>query len=360
MTDKLTVGVLGASGATGTEACRLLLRHPSVAEIVPFARKDGLLGDHHRRLWASRLRFQSPEGFADRTDLDVALLCTPTGAASQVAGQLVAAGITVIDLSADHRFPAPEELRMHHGIDHPDPTVLDLARYGLTEFARDEIRGAVLIANPGCFAITAELALVPLAHAGLLGRESTVTIFAINGMTGAGASPRWETSAVYASGALLAYGLDGHRHAPEIESVLARHGAGGTIIDMSTAHGDFPRGIHLTISVRPPGRLPDREELLDLYLTQYGQRGEGEQFVDIVTQRREGGLNHKDYGLYPTMPAVVGTNNCHIGVDVDPRIGAIKIVAVTDNLVKGAAGSAIQNMNVALGLPEASGLEGLQ
>ncbi|MDO5618524.1 MAG: N-acetyl-gamma-glutamyl-phosphate reductase [Kocuria sp.] len=351
---------MGATGAAGVEACRLLLRHPAVGTVIPFARSDGDLATLHRRL-SDRLLLQPVSEVLERDDLDAVLMCTPTGEAMQISEQLTTAGSCVIDLSADHRFPNAEDLERWHGVRHPAPALLATARYGLTEMAREELYGARLVANPGCFAVTAELALIPLACAGMLKPDSRVTIYAVNGMTGAGSSPRRETSAAVASGTLLSYGLDGHRHAPEIEAAVRIWGGVNTVVDMSTAHADFPRGIHLTASIEVTGgESPSRADLLDVFCDAYGAGREGERFVQVIAPERQGALNHKDYSLYPWVSSVTGTNNCQIGADVDPRTHSIKVVAVSDNLGKGAAGSAVQNMNVAFGLPESAGLEWLE
>ncbi|PNL17684.1 N-acetyl-gamma-glutamyl-phosphate reductase [Micrococcus sp. FDAARGOS_333] len=356
----LTVGVVGATGAAGGEACRLLLRHPNVGRVVPFARAEGELSAFHPRL-TEPLPLVPVDTLTEREDMDAVLLCTPTGEAMQVSEELVKAGTLVVDLSADHRFNDPDDLQRWHGVRHPSPQSLSSACYGLTELARDEIASARLIANPGCFAITAELALMPLAQAGLLPGRSRATVFAVNGMTGAGSTPRRETAAAEASATLLAYGLDGHRHAPEIEQALRRWGGSDPVVDLSTAHADFRRGIHLTASIEVAGDvLPSREDLLDLFCAAYGEGHDGERFVQVIRRGRQGGLNHKDYSLYPQVSNVAGTNNCQIGVDVDLRTRTIKVVAVSDNLGKGAAGGAVQNLNVALGLPESAGLEGLE
>lgn len=358
--NKLTVGVVGANGAAGAEACRLLLRHPAVGTVVPFGRSDGDLATLHPRLTYS-LPLQPVASVLERNDLDAVLLCTPTGEAMQISEQLTAAGSCVVDLSADHRFPDVEDLEHWHGVRHPSPATLATARYGLTEMAREDLPGARLIANPGCFAVTAELALIPLARAGMLSPDSRVTIFAVNGMTGAGSSLRRETSAAVASGTILPYGLNGHRHAPEIEAAVKTWGGINTVVDMSTAHADFPRGIHLTASIEIlGGEPPSRAELLDVFHDAYGTGWDGERFVQVVASERRGPLNHKDYSLYPWVSSVSGTNNCKIGVDVDPRTRSIKVVAVTDNLGKGASGGAVQNMNIAFGLPESAGLEWLE
>ena len=359
MADGIVAGVVGASGFTGGELCRLLLTHPAVRTVLPVSRGTEPVAAVHPRLRASGLEFVAPDVLADPAAApDVVFFCTPTGEAMAAAGAYLDRGVRVVDLSADFRFRDPAEYARAHGRTHLRPDLLAEAVYGLTETSRAALPDARLVANPGCYAITALLALLPLADAGLLTDDATLSVFAVNGTTGAGTTPRRALQQAQLDQSLLAYGLDGHRHAPEIEAVLAGLTGARPVVDLTTAHGPFARGIHLHASLRPaPGtELPDRDALLGACTDRYGKGAAGEPFVTVVDTPRRGGLNEKDYDLYPKLADVVGTNQVHLGLDVEPARGIVRVVAVSDNLGKGAAGSAVQNMNLVLGLDETAGL----
>ncbi len=353
---ELTVGVVGAAGHSGGELCRLLLSHPAVRQIVPASRGDVPFERVHRNLLGCGLEFTGPDELLARAgELDVMFFCTPTGEAMRVAETCLGAGTTVIDLSADFRFDDAEVFRQAHGVEHTAPHLLARAAYGVTELFRDDVRKADLVANPGCYAITAILGLAPLIASGLADLVAPLHISAVNGTTGAGSTPRRDLLHQQVFGSMLPYSLEGHRHGPELEHVLGSFGGEGVRVDLNTAHGNFARGIYLQASV-PVQEGMSRTELLDLYRDFYGPGHEGQHFVLVNDFAKSGGLNTKEYDVYPSLAAVRGSNYCHVGVDYDPRHGLAKVVAVTDNLVKGAAGSAIQNMNVALGLDETAGL----
>jgi N-acetyl-gamma-glutamyl-phosphate reductase common form len=264
-------------------------------------------------------------------------------------------GVRVIDLSADFRFPDPKAYQRVYGAEHADPELLAEAVYGVTEMNRPEITKAKLVANPGCYAITAILALVPLLRAGVARLDMPVGIHAVNGTTGAGNTPKKAIMHAEMSGAMLSYSLAGHRHGPELETVLEALTGHPVTVDLNTAHGHFARGIHLQANVHLAAEL-SRDDLLGLYTEAYGDGHDGEYFVLVNTLPKRGALNEKRYEIYPNLTNVVGANFCHIGLDHAPAGNTAKIVAVTDNLVKGAAGSAIQNMNAMFGFDERTGL----
>jgi N-acetyl-gamma-glutamyl-phosphate reductase common form len=362
MGEGISVAVVGAAGHAGREACRLLLGHPGVARIVPIARGDEQFEDVHPNLLGSGLAFHPTDVLDQPGQFQAAVLCTPTGEAMRLAPALLDAGVRVVDLSADFRFADPAEFERVHGREHTSPALLGKAVYGAAELYRDQIRAASLVANPGCYALTALLALEPLFTSGLVDSGATVHIAAVNGTTGAGSKLTRRTSHAESAQSVASYDLDGHRHAPEIEDRLGL-AAGGVrpIIDLSTAHGPFARGIHLTASAplsRRAGAAPTRDTVLEAYLARYGAGGTGEFFVRVNARPATGGRNGKDYLRLPPLSAVTGTNYCHLGAEVDERIGVVRATAVTDNLGKGAAGSAIQNLNLMFGFEETTGLRG--
>ncbi|MFJ8301258.1 N-acetyl-gamma-glutamyl-phosphate reductase [Streptomyces sp. NPDC094447] len=361
-TANLTVGIVGATGYAGGELCRLLLNHAHVRRIVPTARSGEIFEQTHPNLLGSGLTFSTFEELRDQAaDVDVVFFCTPSGTAMEQARHFLDRGCRVIDVSADFRFGDPDTYERVYGATHAAPDLLDEAVYGVTELHRDRIARARLVANPGCYVITAMLALAPLLRAGLADLDQPIRITAVNGTTGAGNKPVRAVMHAEALNSMLAYSLEGHRHAPELETHLAALAGRSLTVDLSTAHGNFARGIFAMISlaVHPEHRGEmSRERLLDLLSRYYHgpQDGHSEPFVRVVTTPRTGGLNAKDYTLYPQLTSVIGSNHCQIGADWDAERGIIKLVSVSDNLIKGAAGSAIQNMNVMLDLPETHAL----
>lgn len=363
MAEQLTVGIMGGAGYAGGELCRLLLNHPSVREIRPTSRGATAFERVHRNLAGSGLEFVAPDALVESADqLDVVFFATPTGEAMATAGRFLERGTRVIDLSADFRFTEAADFAAAHGQDHTAPELLAVAvANGITEHNRQAIGGASLVANPGCYVVTAALGLAPLLTSGLVDPTRTVHITAVNGTTGAGSSPRRAILHAEAEGTVLPYNLSGHRHAGELVQRLLDAGAGPVDVDFSTAHGPFARGIHVqaSIAVAPERRGSlTRDRLVELYTSHYGRGHSGEHFVVVNDQPALMPAGAKEYDVYPGVRAVQGSNFCHIGLDVDDRAGWIRVVAVTDNLGKGAAGSAIQNMNVMFGLDETAGLRG--
>jgi len=339
-----TAGIVGGSGYTGALLAELLLHHPSVK--LTHMSSETLSGDavqqHLPRVRAG-LQFCSQ---VDLVGVDVAFLCTPHGQAATVAKRLLDDGARVIDLSADFRLTAPAYAEWYG--EHPHPELLP-GVYGLTELHREEVAAATLVANPGCYPTAALLALAPLKQLGLL----DVVIDAKSGVSGAGKTPTGTTHFCTVDSDLVAYGLGTHRHYPEIAAGLARGGPGVNAFGAaSDGSGQGPqltfvphlvplqRGISETIYVRV-GTLPvpTQERVLALYEDFYA----GETFVEVCAAP-------------PSLKDVVGTNYCRIFPYVDQRSGRLVVFSVIDNLMKGAAGQALQNMNVMLGLPEHDGL----
>jgi N-acetyl-gamma-glutamyl-phosphate reductase len=352
----LHVGILGGTGYAGGELCRLLLNHPAVTSITPTARSGEDLERVHPNLLGSGLRFCAPDQLRElAARLDVVFFCTPSGEAMQEAQHFLDHGVKVIDLSADFRFASAERYTQVYGGTHLAPGLLEEAVYGVTELHRKEVAPARLIANPGCYAITAILGLAPVLATGMADLDRDLHVTAINGTSGAGTKPLREIMHAESFASMLPYSLDGHRHAPELEDQLGAIAGRDLRVDLNTAHGNFVRGIYIQASVtaaRDVAAELDRPTLTELYRRHYAD----EFFVRINGQPTSGRLNAKEYSAYPSLAAVTGSNFCHIGLDVDRRRGLIKVVAVTDNLVKGAAGSGIQNLNLMFGLAETAGL----
>jgi len=335
MSRSLRVAVVGASGYAGGELVRLLAGHPSVEIASIHAR------DRDGAPLAGELPHLSPLGLTFRDgepdEVDVAFLALPHGASAPVARRLLERGVTVVDIGADFRLRDASAYATWYGTTHPAPELLERAVYGLTECARDRLAGATLIANPGCYPTASLLALTPFARWG--GIEGDVIVDAKSGISGAGRGVGADYLFTELTESTRAYGLDGHRHRPEIEQGLASVGA--------TPHVTFvphlvpqSRGIHATCYVSLRDDLDD-EALGKILHDAY----DGEPFVHVSATP-------------PATKQATGSNHAFVHAR---RVGERRavVVAVIDNLGKGAAGQAIQNMNVALGLDETAGLAGL-
>ncbi|MBZ5556637.1 MAG: N-acetyl-gamma-glutamyl-phosphate reductase [Acidobacteriia bacterium] len=325
------VAIAGATGYTGQELLRLLSRHPSVA--LGAAMSSGQTGASSRRLpgltrlWDGVITPLSPETLA--SEADIVFLALPDAAAAELAPKLVAAGVRVIDLSGAFRL-RDDGVRARW---YPDTHALPAGvAYGLTERERGAVARAQLVANPGCYPTAALLALAPLAEAGLLLPNTDVIVDAKSGVSGAGKTPSERTHFSEIHGSMSAYGVFSHRHGAEIDQ-----GVGRTVT--FTPHlVPLDRGILSTIYIRvAPGTT---EEALGHVLE---QAYAGATFVRLVGS------------ALPEIKHVAHTNFCDIGWRVDPSGRAI-LVSVIDNLLKGASGQAVQNMNVMLGIDERTAL----
>jgi N-acetyl-gamma-glutamyl-phosphate reductase len=324
------VAVAGATGYTGQELLRLLAHHPSVA--VTRATSSGSSGAARTlpalaHLWNGVITPLAPEALA--TDADVVFLALPDAAAAELAPTLVDAGIRVIDLSGAFRLRSADARACWYPETHRLP---DGIAYGLTERERGAVARARLVANPGCYPTATLLALAPLAEAGLLTSGTDIIIDAKSGVSGAGKVPSERTHFSEVHGSLSAYGVFNHRHGAEIEQGVGRQ------VTFTPHLVPLDRGILSTIYVRvAPGTT--EEAFADVYARTYA----GATFVRL----RGSAL--------PEIKHVAHTNFCDIGWRVDPSGRAI-LVSVIDNLVKGASGQAVQNMNVMLGIDERTAL----
>jgi N-acetyl-gamma-glutamyl-phosphate reductase len=324
------VVVAGASGFAGALAASLVHRHPRLQLAAATARTDA--GTRLDRLYP---RYRVP---IELTGLDTesvggfeaAIVAYPHGAAAEVVARFVEAGVPVVDVSADFRLRDLAVYQETYG-DHLAPELLNDAVYGLTELHRDEVRGARLVANPGCYPTAAILGLAPLATAGLI---DDVVISAASGVSGAGrvAGDRFHFVSVDEN--FTPYGVEGHRHLPEIVQEL--QGAGRVTFVPHLVPLD--QGL-LTSCFVTPSREVEAEELRRLYVERY----DGEPFVEVVDRP-------------PGVREVRDTNVCRIHVTVDERTGRAMAFSAIDNLWKGAAGQAIQNLNLMLGFEETDGL----
>ena len=325
------VAVAGATGYTGQELLRLLSRHPRVT--LTAAMSSGQAGGAARRLpalarlWDGEIAPLSREALA--RDADVVFLALPDAAAAEIAPPLVEAGVRVIDLSGAFRLRDEAARARWYPETHQLP---EGVAYGLTERERAAIAPARLVANPGCYPTSALLAIAPLADAGLLAAGADIIVDAKSGVSGAGKTPSDRTHFSEVHGSLSAYGVFSHRHGAEIEQGLGRE------VTFTPHLLPIDRGILSTIYVRvAPGTT--EAALGAAFERAYADAN----FVRLVGSS------------LPEIKHVVHTNFCDIGWRVDPTGRAI-LVSVIDNLVKGASGQAVQNLNVMLGIDERTGL----
>ena len=335
----IRAGIVGGTGYTGVELMRCLSRHPEVelAAVTSRTEKNKPVSDIFPSLRGIvDLTFSDPETTA-LSDCDTVFFATPSGTAMYQAPALLEAGVKVIDLSADFRLRDKDVWEHWYGRKHASPDYLDEAVYGLPEVNRAEIRTARLVANPGCYPTVIQLGFLPLLENDLVETGSLIAD-AKSGVSGAGRQAALATQFCEAGESFSAYSADGHRHLPEIKQGLAA--LSHNEIDLVFVPHLLPiiRGIHATLYARL--KYPDAD-LHGLFTSRYAS----EYFVDVLPR-----------GVHPDTASVSGSNTCRISV-FQPQQGATAVIlAVEDNLVKGAAGQALQNMNIICGLDETTGL----
>lgn len=343
--NRIRVAIVGASGYTGAELVRLLVRHPAI-EIAALTadRKAGQgLGEVFPHLAAVAHDLQLPDlvdvGAVRWDGIGVAFCGLPHGTTQEVVAA-VPDHVKIIDLSADFRLADLDLYAKLYGAPHKAPALQAQAVYGLTEVARGRIRGARLVACPGCYPTSALLPLIPLIEADAI-EPDEIIIDAKSGISGAGRAAKEASLFAEVSEGIHAYGVASHRHAPEIEQGLSRAADRPVIVNFTPHLMPMNRGILATIYVRlSGGATPDdlRATLADRY--------RAEPFVRVVPKTSVPSTRH-----------VRGSNQCHIGVFADRIPNRAIVLSVIDNLVKGASGQAVQNMNLVCGLAETMGLE---
>jgi N-acetyl-gamma-glutamyl-phosphate reductase len=338
----LKAGIVGGTGYTGVELLRLLSQHPHVELKAITSRKEA--GTPVSAIFPSLrgrvdLAFSEPSTDALR-GCDVVFFATPNGVAMGEARALLDAGARVVDLSADFRIKDLEEWERWYKMKHTAPELVAEAVYGLPELDRERVRGARLVANPGCYPTATQLALLPLVEAGVVDADHLIAD-AKSGVSGAGRKAELQLSFSEASDNFAAYNVPGHRHWPEIRQGLAQ-AARREVGLIFTAHLlPLIRGIEVTAYAR----ITREADFQSLFEKRYAR----EPFVDVMPP-----------GSHPDTRSVRAANVCRIAVHRPPesatRSGTVVVLSVIDNLVKGASGQAVQNMNLMFGLPETSGL----
>jgi N-acetyl-gamma-glutamyl-phosphate reductase len=341
--DAIRVAVVGATGYAGAELVRYLARHSKVRLTAVTSEQNA--GKHLRDVLPSvrdkidlRLESFDPALIAERCD--VAFTALPQGASAIGVAALLDRGCRVVDIGADFRFRDPEEYARVY-VPHPVPSLLAEATYGLTEYCRASLPQARLVANPGCYPTAALLGLLPLVEQNLID-PSGIVIDAKSGVTGAGRTVSAEYLFAEVDDNLRAYKIGQHRHAPEIDQQLRPFLGQDHAVTFVPHLLPIRRGVLSTTYVRPRSGVD-----VTSFERAFQARYETERFI-VLTGNRP-----------PEIRDVIGTNDCAIGWALDSRSNIAVVVSVIDNLGKGAAGQAIQNFNVMLGLPEAEGLDHL-
>lgn len=338
-TSKIKVGIVGGTGYTGVELLRILAIHPLVELHVITSRGEAGLpvADMFPSLRGYiDLSFSDPAK-SDLTSCDLVFFATPNGIAMQQTRELLAAGVRIIDLAADFRIQDVATWEKWYGMTHACPELLSEAVYGLPEMNREHIRGAQLVANPGCYPTAVQLGFMPLLEAGLIDPQYLIAD-AKSGVSGAGRKAETHILFAEAGDNFKAYGVAGHRHLPEITQGLTS--MAGKPIGLTFVPHLTPliRGIHATLY----GRLNKEADLQALFEQRYAN----ERFVDVLPK-----------GAHPETRSVRGSNQCRIAVHRPQGGDTVVVLSVIDNLVKGAAGQAVQNMNIMFGFAENTGLE---
>jgi len=346
MAKRFKAAIIGGSGYGGAEMARRLLMHPDV-ELVRVASIDHVgepLGAVHPNLdGATELRFEDLAPAEAARGCDVALLALPHKVTAAKVPELIAAGVKIVDMSGDFRLRDAAVYERFYGAKHPHPDLLGTFVYGLPELNRAEIKKARYVASPGCFATTIELALLPLARAGLID-GAVVHVTGITGSSGSGIAPGAGTHHPSRAGNLKTYKPLDHQHVPEITQTLADAGARGVELRFVPVSAPLTRGIFATCFLELPASVVDGGKLAALFDEHYAR----EPFVRRPAKR------------LPEVVAVAGSNHAEVGFAIGPAGGDRRTVtcfAALDNLIKGGAGQAIQNMNLILGCDERASLE---
>ncbi|MDX9873889.1 MAG: N-acetyl-gamma-glutamyl-phosphate reductase [Spongiibacteraceae bacterium] len=338
----IKVGIVGGTGYTGVELLRLLARHPEVELVAITSRSEAGLpvADLYPSLRGHvDLAFTVPD-----TDLlascDVVFFATPHNVAMQTVPELLQRGTRIIDLSADFRIRDAELWSRWYGEPHACPDVLAQAVYGLPELNRERIRDAQLVACAGCYPTSVQLGFMPLVEAGLVDTQRLIASSA-SGVSGAGRQAKVDNLLTEAADSFKAYGVAGHRHLPEIEQGLGDM-AGAPVQLTFTPHlVPMIRGIHSTLYAQLT-----QDVSLDALQRRFEERFADEPFVDVLPP-----------GTHPQTRWVKGSNVCRLALHRPQGRDTVVVLAVIDNLVKGASGQAVQNMNIMFGLPETAGLD---
>ena len=347
------VAIVGASGYSGEELVRLLLNHPQAELVAVTSRQQAgqtvaqVFPKFASRPEARALRFVEPNAEVLAKQAAVVFLALPHGVAAEFAVPLLAGGARVVDLSADFRLKSAARYKEFYAHDHPAPELLAKSVYGLPEFHRAAIKGATLIASPGCYPTSILLPTLPLLRAGLI-KPQGIIADSMSGVSGAGRKAELDYLFVECNESVRPYGVPKHRHLSEIEEQLAL-AAGGPVTIQFTPHlVPVNRGILTTLYLAPAKHFTTAgeaaalgEQVAACYQAAYAN----EPFVRVLEGK-----------ALPDTKNVVGTNVLELAWRLDPRTGRLLVMSAEDNIVKGASGQAVQSFNIMCGYPETAGL----
>jgi N-acetyl-gamma-glutamyl-phosphate reductase len=340
------VAIIGASGYSGEELVRLLLHHPHVELVAVTSRQNAgqtlaqvfpKFASHPK---SKTLCFTQPNAGLLAKQVAIVFLALPHGVAAEYAVPLLNAGCVVIDLSADFRLKSVEIYKEFYAHDHPAPDLLKKSVYGLPEIYREQIKQAALVASPGCYPTSILLPLIPLLKAGLIGSAGIIAD-SLSGVSGAGRKAGADYLFCECNESVRPYSVPKHRHLSEIEEQLSIAAGTKTTIQFTPHLIPVNRGILTTLYLTPVGKSANTEKISACYKKAYSS----EPFVRLL-----------DGDNLPDTKNVVGTNVIEIAWRLDPRTGRLIVMSAEDNLVKGASGQAVQNMNILCSFPETAGL----
>jgi N-acetyl-gamma-glutamyl-phosphate reductase len=337
---KIKIGIVGGTGYTGVELLRILVQHPNVELTAVTSRSEA--GQDVHALYPNlrghvNLQFSQPD-INQLNQCDLVFFATPNGVAMKLVPELLKANVKIVDLAADFRLKDPVLWEQWYGMSHACADVIEQAVYGLPEMNRAAIASAQLVANPGCYPTAVQLGFLPLLEQGLIDPMRLIAD-SKSGVSGAGREAKLGSLLCEASENFKAYGVAGHRHLPEIKQSLAQANNGDEVGLTFVPHLlPMIRGIHATLYGQLTGATGDLQGLFE-------ERFANEPFVDVMPA-----------GALPETRSVKGSNHCRIAVHVPQGGDTVVVLSVIDNLVKGAAGQAVQNMNIMCGLPESAGL----
>jgi len=334
----MKVGILGATGYTGQELLRILNQHPEAQVVFLGSSTSG--GKNYSEIYPQWNESSYVLADEEVPAVDVLFVALPHGIAAERAEEIIKRGIKIIDLGADFRLKNHQEYELWYKTKHANPKLLKEAVYGLPEHYRNQIRGRNLIANPGCYPTASLLGLVPLLKERLINCHSII-IDAKSGVSGAGRGIAQDLHYSEVNENFKAYGIGVHRHTPEIEQQLSEAAGEKVMINFIPHLVPMTRGILATIYANVQTGIEENVLRDCLY-----EAFQGEPFIHLLPE-----------GTWPQTKFSYGSNHAYLQLKVDRRTGRLIIVSVIDNLVKGAAGQAVQNMNILFGLPESTGLE---
>jgi len=343
----IKVGIYGASGYMGSEALRVLLKHPNVSVEWATSRGDIPIEYYHKNFYGRDIHFVKPD---ETTPCDAVFFALPTGLTAELSKKFYNDGSKIIDFGADFRLNNQEEWENVYGKEHPDWGMAEHAVYGLVELHRNEIKNSSIIANPGCYSSSSILALAPLIKEGIIDQDKII-VDGLSGTVGAGDDLDLALHHPEIHNNILPYNVVDHRHSYEIEQELSLLSNKKVTINFSACYIPISRGV-MTINHAFPLKSVSRKTLLELYQEFYKK----EYFVKIIDIPKSKQTSW-NYLPYPWIAAVSATNFCHIGLDIDEKRNRIVVYSVLDSIGKGGALVGIQNLNLMFGLDEKTGLD---